>query len=150
MKIGGVKVSPNVEYLVLPRPDGDLVFIARSVSVNEEFEKIVPEPTPPGVRTKDGFQRDYKDKSYHQQIEAREEKRMAFMVLKSIEGSDIEWDKVDMDKPETWVGWDKEMHEAGLSEYETNRIVNTVMAANSLDEEKIKAARASFLRGQAE
>jgi hypothetical protein len=150
MKIGGVTVKPCVEILVLPRMGENLIIRAKSVSVNEEFEKMVPEPIAPGVRTKDGFKHDYKDDGYRKQLEIREEARLAFMILRSIEDSNIEWETVDMDKYLTWKGWDKELQKAGLSEVETNRIINTVMVANALDESKIKEALDSFLLGQGE
>jgi hypothetical protein len=153
MKIDGRQVKPNVEILVLPRLEGDVVIRAKAVTINEDFEKLVPEVVPPGVRTKEGFKKDYKDETYLQMVAKREEKRFAYMVLRSLEPSKIEWDTVDLDKPETWTGWKKEMEDeemGGFAEVETNRIVMTCMAANSLDEAKIKAARDHFLLGQGE
>jgi hypothetical protein len=70
------------------------------------------------------------------------------MCLKSIEPSQIEWETVDMDKPTTWPKWVDELQENGLSEVEVGRIINAVLAANSLDEKKIEEARKSFLHGQ--
>ena len=150
MKIGGREVTRNEEVLVLPRLDGDIIIRAQSVSINTEFDKIVPEPTAPGIRTKEGFEPDYKDTTYRQQVSLREERRFAYMVLRSIEVSDIEWETVDFDKPSTWSDWIDEMQEAGLSEVETSRIVQTAMAANSLDEGKLREARERFLHGQGE
>lgn len=151
MKIGGVEVKPCVEVLVLPRAESeDIIIRAKSVSINEDFEKLVPEPVAPNVRTKDGSKPDLKDESYRQQVKARENKRFAYMVLRSLEDSNIEWEKTDIDRHETWDGWDKELQEAGLSEVETNRIIGAVMVANSLDESKLVEARAAFLQGQGE
>ena len=149
MRIGGVEVKPNEEILVLPRSDGDdIVIRAKAVKINEEFEKRLPEPTPPNVRTKDGSKPDYKVENYKQALALRDTQRFNFLVIKSLEPSEIEWEEVDMDVPSTWSKWSKELIEAGLSEIEVNRIANAVMAANSLDEEKIEEARKSFLRGQ--
>jgi hypothetical protein len=151
MKIGGVTVKPCVEILVLPRVEGeDIVFKAKSVSINKDFDKLVAEPVAPSVRTKKGKSKDFKDETYREAVSARESKRFAYMVLRSIEDSAIEWEKTDIDKPETWCGWDKELQDAGLSEVETNRVVACVMIANSLDEEKLIAAREAFLQGQGE
>ena len=150
MKIGGRKVTRSEEVLVLPRLGGDIIIKAHSVSINAEFDKIVPEPTAPGIRTKSGFEPDYKDTTYRKQVSLREERRFAYMILRSIEPSDIEWVTVDLDKPDTWSNWIDELQENGLSEVETSRIVQVAMAANTLDESKLREARERFLRGQGE
>ena len=149
MKIGGVEVRPCEAILVLPRPSGDdIVVRAKSVSVNEEFDKLVPEPEAPAILVKGESKRDYTDEDYVKAVRRRDSMRFAYLCLRSIEDSEIEWERVNMDKPSTWLEWDKEMMEAGLSEVEVGRIVNLVMEANSLDEAKIEEARKAFLRGQ--
>jgi len=150
MKIGGREITRNMEILVLPRLDGDLVIRAQAVCINKDFEKICPEPTAPGVRTKDGFKPNYKDEDYRAQVASRGEKNFAYMVLRSIEPSDIEWETVDLNDHNTWTNWVDELQDAGLSEVETNRIVNAALVANSLDEDKLREARERFLRGQGE
>ena len=149
MKIGGVQVSPCEELLVLPRSDSeDIVIRAKAVRINEEFDKLVPMPVAPNVRTKDGSKPDHKDKNYKKAVEIRDNQRFAFMVIKSLEPSEIEWEKVSLEQPNTWIKWKEELMDAGISEIETNRIVNAVMSANSLDEAKIEEARKNFLHGQ--
>lgn len=148
MKIGGVQVTPSQEILVLPRDGGDIVIKAKAYRVGDEFDKLCPMPTPPMVTTKEGSSPDWSDKDFKAQIATRDERRFAYLVLKSIEDSQIEWEKVDLDKPNTWTKWGDELIEAGITEVEVNRIVNAVLAANSLDEAKIKQARERFLRGQ--
>jgi len=148
MKIGGVQVTASEETLVLPREGGDIVIKAQAYRIGDEFDKRCPLPTPPMVTTKDGPAPDFSDKHYKAAITVRDERRFAYLVLKSIEPSDIEWETVDIDKPATWDKWGDELMDAGLTEVEVNRIVNAVLAANSLDEEKIKQARERFLRGQ--
>jgi len=153
MKIGGVEVTSCEEILVLPRPEGtpDIPFTAIAVSINDEFDKLVPEPAPPTVLKKGGKSvPDFNDKDYKETVKRRDSQRFAFMILKSLEPSNIEWSTVDLEKPNTWLKWDKELKEAGLSETEINRVIATVMAANSLDEDKIDAARKNFLLGQGE
>jgi hypothetical protein len=151
MKIGGVEVSPCEELLVLPRTDGpDIPIRAVAVAINEELDKKDPEPTPPMILKKGEKHPDYTDKAYLEACKLRGRRRFALMVIRSLAPSNIEWDTVDVDKPTTWLKWEKELQDAGLSETECNRIINLVMAANSLDEAKIAAARATFLRGQGE
>jgi hypothetical protein len=148
MKIGGVELKgPNIEILVLPRPDGDIVIKAQTIKNFKEFESMVNVPQPGGARTKDGFKKDYKAKSYLDAVEHYERQRYAYMVLKSLEPSEIEWEKTDLGDPSTYLGWEEELQEAGLSEIETNKITALVNDANSLNEVKLQAARDAFLLG---
>jgi len=149
MKIGGKEVTPNEGILVLPRSNGeDIVIRAKAVSINEDFNKMVPEPTAPLIQKKDGKFHDYSDKNYKDSMKHRGELKFSYMVIRSLEPSEIEWQTVDIEKPNTWRGWSKELMDAGISETECNRIIGAVMVANSLDELKIKEAREAFLRGQ--
>lgn len=149
MKIGGVEVTaPSKEFEVFPRDQGDIVIWAQALSDTEEFEGLCPMPNPPGRRTKHGWEPNPEDETYKQQVIRRNEQQIAYIVIKSLEPSDIEWDNVDINNPKTWLGWREELKEAGFTSVEINRIVNLVWAANGLDEEKIKAARESFLAGQ--
>jgi len=152
MKIGGVKVTKHEELLVLPRggEGKDIPIKAVAVAINDEFNERVPLPVAPMLQTKDGKSPDFSDKEYLKACKRRDDQRFAFMVLKSIEPSEIEWEKVDINKPATWTLWSEEMMENGISEVECNRIVNLVLAANSLDERKIDEARRAFLLGQGE
>jgi hypothetical protein len=150
MKIGGVPVTkPQDEILVLPRGEANLVFRAKALPDMEEFNALCPVPEPPGKLTKDGWVKDPDEPGYKEILANYTRQRLAYMVVKSLEPSDIEWTTVQPDNPKTWSRWDKEMLDAGLTQVEVNRILQLVIEANSLSEEKIKAARESFLRGQA-
>jgi hypothetical protein len=149
MKIGGITVAPCEELLVLPRTDGDDIPIrAIAVAIDDEFDKLAPEPIAPMIQAKGGNQADLKDKNYLAAVVRRGEQRFAFLLIKSLEPSNIEWEKVKLDEPRTWPKWQEELWEAGLSSVETGRIITLVMAANSLDDAKIEEARKSFLLGQ--
>ena len=151
MKIGGVELKgPCEEVLVLPRLNtDDIVIKARAVMDMDAFDVICPVPKPPGKRTKEGFGPNPNDKTYLQQMAQRDEIRFAYMCVKSLEPSEIEWEQVDMDKSSTWIKWTDELKEAGISATEVNRVIACVMQANSLDEAKLKEARALFLLGLA-
>lgn len=149
MKIGGVEVTKCEEVLVLYRPDGNHIpFKAIAVSIGDEFEEKVPKPTAPLIQKKGEKYPDLNDKEYQRQVKHRDDLRFAYLCLKSLEPSNIEWSEVDLNKPGTWLKWTDELQEAGLSEQELNRVVNTIMVANALDENKIEEARKSFLLGQ--
>lgn len=151
MKIGGVEVNgPANEVLVLPRATSqDIVFTCQAVLDMSQFEAMCPEPKAKAILMagKRNFEPNLKDPTYIQQCADHASKRFAFIALKSLEPSNIEWDSVSLDKLETWESWEKELQSAGLSTIEVNRVIVAVMRANSLDEDMLEKARASFLRG---
>lgn len=151
MKIGGVELNgPNEDILVLPRLNGpDLIFRARAIVDMGEFDALCKVPEAPGIRTaKEGFKKDYADGNYLSQMETYHERRVSYMIIKTLEPSEIEWDTVEIDNPGTWANWKKDLQSGGLSDNEIGQVVNCVASANSLDENKLKEARESFLRGQ--
>jgi hypothetical protein len=151
MKVGGVNVTSCEETLVLPRggEGNDIPFIAKAVSINEEFDTLVQMPIPPMKLVKGGKKLpDLADPTFKISCKLRDGKRFDFLMLRSLEPSNIEWSEVDMEKPNTWAKWKDELIESGISDNEIQRIVGAVMIANSLDEDKIKEARDSFLHGQ--
>lgn len=148
MRIGGKEVKgPNEEVLVLPRLDDEIIIRAKAVTDMSDFDVLVPEPKAPGRRTRDGYKPNLDDEGYKQRLEHYNNQRFAFLILKSLEPSEIEWEKVNLDDPSTWLSWDDELREAGLSDVEVQRIIVCVMQANALDENKLRAAREVFLLG---
>lgn len=149
MKIGGVEISgPHEELLVLPRGENNIVIRARAVLDMDEFDTICPEPKPPGKLTKEGWIPDTGDENYKSILANHNAKRMAWLVVKSLIPSEIEWNHVDINNPKTWIRYTDDFKEGGLSTVEVGRIVQTVMRANSLDEAKLDEARKVFLQGQ--
>jgi len=150
MKIGGVAVTkPSEKILVIEREDGPLVFRALALPSMDEFEQLVPMPKPPGKLTKDGFIPDANDPTYQTILGQHALKRLGYMVIRTLDNSKIEWGTVDPSNPKTWTNWEGDLKAAGFTQVERNRILELVIDVNTLDEEKIKAARDSFLRGQA-
>lgn len=150
MKINGETVdAPSEEVLYLPH--GDKVFEFRAVAIPdfEEFDKLVPEPKPPGKRTKQGFIPQPDDPGYKQILANYWAQREAYMVVHSLAPSNIEWDIVQPDNPATWTKWRADMKAAGFNFAEIGRIYNLVLAACNLDEAKIEKAREVFRQGKA-
>jgi len=149
MKIAGVDpktLSP--EYtLVLPRGEELIVFKARGLVDFEEFHKFVPEPVPPRKMTRDGLIADTNNSNYTSDMEIYGKRRLAYMVVKSLEPSGIEWETVDINNPGSWTNWEDDFKEAGFTQIEMGRITGLVLEANCLDETKLKQAREVFLRG---
>lgn len=150
MRIGGIAVEgPTEEVLVLPR--GEQVLVIRAKAINlDDFDALCPEPKPPGKLTKDGWIPDVDNENYKSIVNTHNEKRIAYLVVKALEPSEIEWDTVQIDNPRTWTNYTSDFKAAGLTTIEINRIVQCVMQANSLDENKLEQARKVFLLGQAQ
>jgi hypothetical protein len=153
MKIHGKKLSgPNVEVVVLPRSDGDLVFRAQAVLDYSDFEKLNPAPQPPVKLLRGGVtSQNVEDPSYKKAIDKWVNRRTAYMILKSLEATEgLEWETVDIGDPTSWENYSTEMKEAGLSDPEMAAIVETVTTANGLNQDKIEEATQRFLAGQAQ
>ena len=152
MKIGGI--DPNTLsreiILVLPRGESQIVFRAKGLKDMAEFNAICPLPKAPGKLTKDGFVPNTDDPSYQQVMLQWSSKRLGYMVAKTLEPTEIEWDTLVINNPETWANWENDLKAAGLSQFECNRVTSLVLEANSLDDDKIEKARAVFLAGQAQ
>ena len=150
MRIGGIDPGalPAEEVLVLPRGEESIVFRARGLADMDEFDKLCPEPKPPVRLTKAGKEPNEEDTNWRSAMLAHGRRRVAYMVVKSLEPSKIEWDSVDLDIPKTWLNYTDDLRRAGFSQVEINRIVGLVWEANCLDEAKLEQARAVFLRGQ--
>jgi hypothetical protein len=150
MKIGGVTVTPpSEEILVIPRGDQNIVFRAKALPDMEEFNKLCPPPEPPGKLTKDGWVPDPDEPSYKDLLANYTKQRLGYIVIHTLAPSNIEWTKVNPDNPKTWTYWDQELRDAGLTQVEVNRVLQLVIEANALSEDKLREARESFLRGQA-
>ena len=150
MKVGGVAVTPPPEcILVLPRDGEDLVFRAQAIEDWDEFDKLCPAPVMPVGLGKGGEKIPVpNDPAFKAELEQHGLKKMAWMVVKSLQPSNIEWEKVKVEDPRTWQLYEEELREAGVTAIEIQRIVALAIEANQLDEAKLKAARESFVRGQ--
>lgn len=150
MKIGGVQVTEPVdEYLVLDRGGDRLVFVIKALKNMEEFDALAPRPKAPVRHTKDGIVEETDNPSYQSILMAYSQRRIAYMVIRSLEKSNIEWDTVDPQNPKTWANWISDFENAGLTGAEVNAILNKVLEVNMLSEKRLKESRESFLRGQA-
>lgn len=151
MKIGGIDPSTlsTEEILVLPRGDKSIVFRAVGIPDYEEFKALCPEPKAPGVQMAGkGWVPNENDPGYRDMVKTHDKRRIYWMVLKSLEPSEIEWDTVDLDNPSTWFEWEADLKDGGLSQVEVNRVQALVFQANCLDENKLQKALEAFQAGQ--
>lgn len=161
MRMPGVEFRPNVEKVFIPRPsivvNGTevpqyLVFNCGVVNDYKEFDKLCPEPKPPGIIKPGGMRDfDYNDGGFLKAREAHQKRRSDWMILQSLKATDqLVWEKVNDLDPDTWHLWKEELAAAHFSEIEIGRILRGVMVANCLDDDRIEEARKHFLATQAE
>lgn len=151
MRIGGEEISGlNEDVLVLPRGAGKSIkFHGKAIHDFDEFDKMVPVPEAPKVLTKNGPVTDVKDEGFKGQRLAYELIRFAYMVIKTLEPSNIEWSTVKFDDPSTWNNWADELAQV-LSIFEQRQLIDFVHEINSLSQGKIDEARRDFLAGLAQ
>lgn len=149
MKFKGKKIpGPKPVYAVIPRgsEDDDIVFKITPVIDLKDFEKMCPEPAPDRVLKPGGVEYlDYESVEYKARVDKYSDLQFAYVFIRSISETDyLEWDKVKLDDPSTWVHWKEEIEESGLSKAEVTYLMGEVTKANIIDEERIKEARDRF------
>ena len=149
MKIGGVdpKTLPLEDFLVLPRGNKTLVFRAQGLPNLDEFHAMVPEPKAPGRLTPQGTVHDTNEPGFQASQQEYFKRRWAYLMVKSLAPSNIEWDTVDMDSPATWANWSTDLIKNGITNVEIGLIRDLVTGTNQLDEAKLKKAREAFQLG---
>lgn len=151
MKIKGKRLESNNEVtIVLPRYNGeDIIFKARVVLDFFDLDKLLKKPEAPSILKKGKQEKDYSDKGYKTQLQKNYEYRLNYMVLLSLDATEgLEWETIDLEKPETWENWEKELKESGIPNSEILYIFNKVQEVNSLDQDKLDEAREHFLLTQ--
>lgn len=152
MKIGNRQFTePYTVLEVIPRADGPVVFKAQAVLDTSAFDALCPRPRPPIVqRPGQASIQNVEDATFKTKVLDYSQKRMNWLVLESLKATpDLVWEKVILEKPETWGLWTEELKEAKFTEIEITRIFNAVFKANSLDESHLENARKDFLASEA-
>lgn len=147
MKIGGRKISNNnLEVVVLPRSDGDIVFRFKPVLTFDDFDKLVSMPDMPYVEDATGRKALPEDPTYRKAMSVYLEKKSCWMFLDSISATEnLEWDKININDPSTWTSYDTEFTEAGITEIEQRMLRIAFERVNSLNEAHLEEARNRFL-----
>jgi hypothetical protein len=151
MKIAGrVIQGKNKKTIVFPREGQESIVIkAEAVSDPGRVHELLSLPKPPVKVIKGGEKvKNFDDPGYQEQVINYEARHTAWVVLTSLTPSEIEWETVNMNDPTTWTNYEDELKKAGFSFNEINLIHRAVSEANSLDEDKLEAARLVFLRGE--
>jgi len=151
MKIAGKKISgPAIEIIPIIRGDEEIILKAQAVLDYDEFYQICPIPKPPEVVLPGGERRsEIENPDYKKKLTEHSNKKYAWMILKSLAATpSLEWETVDLSKPETWENYEKELKDSGFTEQEIFRIIQTVVNVQGLDNKKIEEARKRFLVSQ--
>jgi hypothetical protein len=154
MKIGGRTIKGvNIFTRVFPRENSEPIVLKMAAVLDmDEFDKNYPAPEPPTIIFPDGRKaKDIEAKKYKEAISDYSSMRFNYMVLKSLQATEgLEWDTVDMSKPETWGNYVEDLKNADFSTAEQTCIINDVFNVNSLNDEKLKSAKADFIRSQSQ
>jgi hypothetical protein len=153
VKINGKKLdSPNIEVVVIPRQNGDIVFKAQAVLDYSDHDKLNPRPQAPKRLMRGGtVQENVEDKTFKKNLDTWAIRRFYYMFLKALEVTEgLEWETVKLDDPSTWENYRKEMQVGGFSPGEINAVEACVTDACGLNQAKIDEATQRFLAGQAQ
>jgi hypothetical protein len=147
MKVNGVTARKREpEVLVFERPaTGDIVFLYRQVDKDdlEELEILCPRPTAPGQFTRAGFVANEDEPGFRKSLRTWRSQRNAFVYIRSLEPSNIEWDTVNPEDCTTWLNFENDMRTI-LTPFELGQLVGKLDGMNSLSEERLEAARQAF------
>jgi hypothetical protein len=152
MKLHGKSLVRNVKTVVIPRPDGPLVFKMQAVLDYDEFDKLCPTPEPPTVKPRDKptFQ-DIYDEKYQAAITEWAGNKTNWMILKSLEVTEgLEWETVKLSDYTTWGNFRQELIDAYLTPGEIATIITAVTEVCGLSSDKIEEATQAFLVAQAQ
>lgn len=153
MKVDGVDTSKDFVYgpLVFKRGDKKfLAFTAKPCWDLEEFNALCPYPKNLSVMfAKGGKTTDPDCPVYRDALETYFQRRWGYVVMKTLEPSNITWEEVDKDDPTTWVNVVPELKKA-VSVYEWGLLSGLINEANSLDADKLEENQKSFFQLQAE
>ena len=151
MKFKGQKaLGPKPEYIVIPRGDDNIVFIAKPILDYSGFEAICPRPVPPGILFPDGRKgQDLESPEFRAKLQDYITLRTDWYIINALRDTpEMEWESVDYSSPDSWKNWRTELAEF-LTEREVNSLLDGVATANGLNQEKIEAAKERFLVGMA-
>ena len=147
MKFNGTEIKPNVVWVVIPRNPLDITIEINCLTQQdyEAFDELVEEPTPPQMMKPGGVTDvDRSDPGYLSALADKSRRRTAYIYLKSLEKSALEFEKARLADPETWCDVFQELEDT-FGQAETAKIMEGILAANGLDGDKIEEATQAFL-----
>lgn len=151
MKMNGKPLNKeaHIRHIVIPRQEGDILFVARGVYDFTPFDSIFKMPEPPVVVLKGGVKKKETDNSqYLAELTEYSEIKKAWLIMESLKSSpNIEWETVTYDNPETWRNCLSELEEY-FNPAEVTAIQEAVFIVCGFSTELIQQATSDFLAGQ--
>lgn len=153
MKLKG-KTIPAPQPCEVPILRGEelLVFVCKPVLSYDEFDKLCPEPEIPMMlkRGESAPVPDPEDKQYKAATVKWAERKMAWLIITSLSATpDLVWEQVNINHPDTWELYKKELEDSQFTQAEINQLIGGVFEANSLSDKRHKEAMDRFSRLQA-
>jgi hypothetical protein len=149
MKINGLSIAPpKPQYIVFPHGESEIVFLIQGVFSFDEFDKLAPEPQPPSIMYPGGkTDKDFNDKKYIEALETRDKQRITWMYLKALEPSDLEYEKVKIEDPDTYKHFEEEFDIAGIAPGYVRFIKEAIINLSGFNHEMVTEATQRFLAG---
>lgn len=144
-------VNNNVQIVVIPRKDENIVFHLRPVLNTKRFDDLVKMPEAPSILMAGSsvVTKDTNDAKYKLAMTEYFKLKSAFTFLESISATpDLEWETVNLEDPKTWLNWQSEFEAAEFTESEKLLIFEGVQKANSLNSEYLDEVLNDFLASQ--
>jgi hypothetical protein len=154
MKYNGRKLAgPRIKIEPVIRTEeegGNMYFRIQAITDFQPFLDLCPQPQAPEILLPGNRKKyDINNAGYKATINEWFKKRAAWIAIKALEPTtELTWETVDLNNPDTWQNYHNELRESGLADLEMTRILNTIMDLNGLNENLIEEARQSFLTGQ--
>jgi len=158
LKVGGVdndRSASITEPYIIQRgllPDGKprlLAFIGQPVWSLDDFHKRCPRPEIPAscVRYKGNGKKEANPdaQEFKDLLAEYDRKNWGYMILKTLEPSNLEFEKISLDDPKTWGGVEEALREE-LGYYEFARVMQLIDEANNIDAAKLEENRLTFFR----
>lgn len=148
MKINGRTYNQlREDYVVFPRPDGDIVLKLRPVLDDEKHLQLDPVPAPPKVHLPNGQTKSNpEDREYLELLGQWSSRKTHWYFIETLRSSEnLEWETVKYDEPLTWPNWVKEMREAQFNENEISYLMSKIIDINCLNQKALDEARERFL-----
>ena len=158
MKIKGKSIpQPKSILIPIPRQDSDNIFLTfQPVMDWTHFDNLCPEPNLPIETTIGKGSKKITDekhplyKKYLKKVEVYSQSQTDYSIVKGLMATkDLEWEKIDIDKPETWRNWEEELG-SHFTKNEVAVILNEVMMAGFPTEERRDEAKRLFMLQQLE
>jgi len=173
MKINASLKKRNKQEIVpVIGADDTLYFVFEPTGNLDEYEQLLKKQEKPTKIVKTVGGKEEKIEANKVSSEERAQQYLSFLVVQSLahiyrlvvaeikdengvvgtesqqEEIDFTWETIDLNDLATYPNYEKELYELGVMPYEIRLLIEAALAANSVDEQAVEDARATFLASQ--